>query len=66
MRKIIQISEPQAQFGSIMTLALCDDGTVWAYRDSYHRERNPEGGYKWTRLIDIPQDEEQTPRTFGP
>jgi len=56
-RKIIQIaadssssSAGNAFFASIY--ALCDDGTVW---DFIFQER------KWTRIPDVPQENEETP-----
>ncbi|HDR1413952.1 hypothetical protein AB6W71_10970 [Pasteurella multocida] len=56
MRKIIQISESSSMssnpYGHFWGLsALCDDGSIWAL-DGISKE--------WTRLPDIPQDEQQT------
>lgn len=43
MRKIIQIQAPDDGL-----VALCDDGTTWYIT---------EGGTRWVRYLDIPQDE---------
>lgn len=55
-RKIIQIAtalvpETDKSLYEKMTVALCNDGTVWEYE--YRFETNQ---YEWMRLKDIPQD----------
>lgn len=58
MRKPIQIhaiiGPDTVQWqGSMLVMALCDDGSIW--------ERWNDGS--WTRLPDIPQDDRPTPPT---
>jgi hypothetical protein len=64
MRKIKEIKVATAgQYAKTHIHALCEDGTVWgAIFTSYDKAKI----FDWVKAPDIPDDEEQTPRTFGP
>lgn len=48
MRKIIQIvAIPETEHDYVAMFALCDDGSCWIWAEC-----------TWTRIKDIPQDEE--------
>lgn len=56
MKKIIQISTAMND-KRLGVFALCDNGELWLL------EVNPttNGKANWSRVLDIPQDEEKTP-----
>lgn len=60
MRKIIQISGVSANSG-VRLVALCDDGTLWAYRpgtfiqNAATGEREDVNPSSWTQIPGIPE-----------
>ena len=51
-RKVVSLVTRHLDGGDSQFVALCDDGTMWIFRGTLA------GTGKWSRITDIPQDDE--------